>query len=372
MMRKDKNIFRLSDGRYGIDISRKYRDENGEVKEKRVRRIIGIGIKEAREERDREQLKLGGKHYRPESSKLTLEIFAEKYIEQHAKKNKSCIRDENALDGHIKPHFGKHRLSEITTGMILEYQAKRQTELSYREKPTNPATVNREVSLLKSMFNRALEWEDLGECRINWRRVKKLHETERDRTLSRDEFERLIAAAEQVPYLRDFLLIALNTGMRKSEVLNLKWTQVDFDNRTISLSGNQRKNKKPLIIPLNQEVLGVLAEKKHGGEYVFMNPETKDHLKDLPRSFKSACRRAKISDLRPHDLRHCFGTELAVVGVGVLAISKLLGHSSTAMTQRYINRMDDRLREDVEKIEDRFSAKRRQVDDTSPAGASIN
>lgn len=365
-MRPDNNIFKTKDGRYGVDICRRYRDEDGRPKQKRVHYIVGTSIKEAREARNREQTKISGKSHRFGQSNITFDVFAEKYLEQHSAHNRSCYCDRNSLKLHQVPFFGRHRLSDITTSMVLEYIARRRGEKSHRGTLTSPATINREIALVKSMLNRALEWEDITECQVNWRRIKKFDEYGRDRTLTDAEFGRLIEAAERVPHLRDFLLIALNTGMRKGEILGLRWEYIDFDGRTISVPRNLRKNRKPLIIPMNQTLVDLLSGMGRAGGYVFVNEETKDRLKNLSRSFKTACRRAGILGLRVHDLRHTFGTALAKEGEGTLAISKLLGHGSEAMTRRYINRMDERLQVSVDKLNGKFSAKRRYADDTSP------
>jgi integrase len=127
---------------------------------------------------------------------------------------------------------------------------------------------------------------------------------------------------------------------------------------------------------MNQDLIDLLSGMKQSGEYVFVNEKTGERLKALSRSFKTACRLAKkdpddendpgIVGLRIHDLRHTFGTALAKEGEGTLAISKLLGHSSETMTRRYINRMDERLQVSVDKLNGKFSAKRRHADDTPP------
>jgi integrase len=363
-MRPDKNIFKTKDGRFGIDICRRYQDENGRARQKHVRRIVGYSIKEAREARNREQTKLGGKNYRFGQTGITFDVFAEKYIAQHSIHNRSCGCDRDTLKLHLLPFFGRHRLSDVATGTVLEYIGRRRNEATYRNTPTSLATINREIALLKSMFNRALEWEDISECQINWRRIKKFDEYGRERTLTDAEFGRLIEAAERVPHLRDFILIALNTGMRRGEILQMRWEYIDFAGRTISVPRNLRKNRKPLLVPMNQTLTELFLNLPRAGEFVFVNGETKDRLKNLSRSFKTACRRAGIRDLRIHDLRHTFGTALAKEGEGTLAISKLLGHCSEAMTRRYINRMDERLRVSVDRLNGKFSAKKLHADDT--------
>lgn len=362
-MRPDKNVFKTKDGRFGIDICRRYRDENGKARQKHVRRIVGHSIKEAREARNREQTKLGGKNYRFGQTGITFDVFAEKYIAQHSIHNRSCGCDKNTLKLHLLPFFGRHRLSDMATGTVLEYIGRRRNEPTYRKIPTSPATINREIALLKSMFNRGLEWEDITESQINWRRIKKFDEYGRERTLTDAEFGRLIEAAGRVPHLRDFIVIALNTGMRKSEILKLRWEYINFGERTISVPRNLRKNRRPLVIPMNETLVDLLSGMKRAGEFVFINGETASRLKNLARSFKTACRRSGIADLRIHDLRHTFGTALAKEGEGTLAISKLLGHCSEAMTRRYINRMDERLQVSVDSLNGKFSAKTLHADD---------
>lgn len=137
-------------------------------------------------------------------------------------------------------------------------------------------------------------------------------------------------------------MVAVNTGMRKGEIFNLKWENVDFDNRHISIkeskSGRERK------IPINSILYGLLyalhSQNGHN-EFVFVNPKTRKPFTDVKKSFDTACTDAGIEDLRFHDLRHTFATRLVRRGVDLVIIKELMGHSSIVTTQRYLHSQAD-------------------------------
>jgi len=185
------------------------------------------------------------------------------------------------------PYFGDKYLHEITTWFIEKYRHERRTENHKSpDKSIKPATLNREIALLKHMFTKAIEWGFLKENPA--KSIKLLKENNRRlRFLSEDEINRLLTSCSG--YLRDIVLLALNTGMRKGEIFNLKWQDVDLDLRMIHVSDS--KNYEARDIPINDilyETLKALREKSgEGQEYVFVNPKTGRPYDDLKRSFKS-------------------------------------------------------------------------------------
>jgi len=153
-------------------------------------------------------------------------------------------------------------------------------------------------------------------------------------------------------YLRDIVLVALNTGMRKGEIFNLKWQDVDLDLRMIHVSDS--KNYEARDIPMNDilyKTLKALREKaEEGQEYVFVNPKT-GRPYDLKRSFKTALKRAGIEDFTFHDLRHTFASHLVMNGVDLMTVKELLGHKDIKMTMRYSHLSPDHKRVAVKRIE---------------------
>jgi len=152
--------------------------------------------------------------------------------------------------------------------------------------------------------------------------------------LTEEEEDRLLEASSE--HLRTILVVALNTGMRRGEILNLKWNQIDLQAREIRVE--KTKSGKPRIVDINSFLLDVLTKLKNehkDGQYVFLNPKTGKPYKKLQTSFKGACRRAGIKGLRFHDLRHTFASRLIMRGVDLIRVKELLGHSSVKMTERY-------------------------------------
>jgi integrase len=368
--RKIKNLFRNHRGKWCVDIT---------VKNRRIIRVIGDDRREAENvlaviKADLLRGKLG--MGRP-AAVVPFKVFAQKFLDTYAIKKRSYARDQGAYDCHLKKHFGEIPIREIKLERIEQYIAARRTEISRRKKVASGATINRELALLRTMLNKAVEWEYLDASPVNWKRVKKLPENSRERYLTPEERTRLfMALVTAPPVLRAFVVLAINTGMRKGEILGLKWANVNLDDGQICLERAQRKNGKVLRVPVNQAVREVLSSLPHASEYVLCDPQTGERYKSLRRSFTTACRRAKkdpddkddlgITDLRIHDLRHTFGTMLNARGVDLPTISSLLGHSSITMTSKYITPVSEIQRRAVDSLMDEPEEKRKKSE--SPAG----
>jgi len=121
--------------------------------------------------------------------------------------------------------------------------------------------------------------------------------------------------------------------MRKGEILSLKWTNVDFKNGVIIVEGT--KNEEIRKIPMNQKLTEALegGKKISRGEYVFS--ENGKPYGDVKRGWWSALKKAKIEEVRFHDLRHTFGSRLGMAGVDIRTIQELMGHKDIKMTMRY-------------------------------------
>lgn len=174
----------------------------------------------------------------------------------------------------------------------------------------------------------------------------------KERVLSVEEERRLLDSSPL--YLRHAIQIALNTGMRRGEILGLKWNWIDFDENLIVLPQTNTKNKEIRKIPINQLVRHILLERKllsGNSEYVFVSNDSKTgHIYWLNRSFKKACKIAKLDGLRFHDLRHTAATRLVESNIPLHAVAKLLGHSTIKITERY-SHPEDSVRQGTEMLE---------------------
>jgi len=135
-------------------------------------------------------------------------------------------------------------------------------------------------------------------------------------------------------HIRPIVTVALNTGMRRGEILKLKWEDVDLRNGLLLVKDT--KNGESRAVPINDAVREVLAGtvRRLDSQYVFCNPKGQP-LREIKHTFNSACRRAGIRNFMFHDLRHSAASFMAMGGVSLLAIGTILGHKTASMTKRY-------------------------------------
>jgi len=276
-----------------------------------------------------------------ENKRVLFKDFAKDYL-GYSKVNKapgSYRRDKTNIKNLSSEFKGKF-LSEISIAEIEKYKAR-------RIKKVSPASVNRELACLSHMFTLAIRWGIVS--RNPMRGIKKLKEPPgRLRFLTVDEIGRLIRACS--PHLKPIVITALNTGMRKSEILNLKWKDVDFVNRTITV--RKSKNNEVRIIPINGVLYKILKNlhRFKKSEWVFPGKDGKP-LGDFKRAFKTALRRAGIEDFRFHDLRHTFASHLVMNGVNIRTVQQLLGHKDIKMTMKYSHLSRDFVQEAVSHLD---------------------
>ncbi len=211
------------------------------------------------------------------------------------------------------------------------------------------AYTNRLTATLKRMFTKASDWEMVNEGVLKRiRKAKQLKgETKRLKYLTEEEAQRLINHSDR--FLKPIVITALNTGMRKSEILHLTWDRVDLKNRIILL--DKTKNGERREIPMNQTLYDVLLElPRHISGYVFANPKTGKPYNNVKKSFGTALRKSHILDFRFHDLRHTFASWLVMKGVDLTTIKELLGHKDIKMTLRYSHLAPSHIRNAVENL----------------------
>lgn len=265
--------------------------------------------------------------------KLTFGELAERYLREHSavRKNEKGRRNDGYLVKQLLPAFGSLRIMAVTpervTGYIMEE----------RMKGLKPATINRRLVLLKHAFVMAKMW---GLIRHNvMAEVRQLPEHNRRlRYLQPEEFQCLL---QELPeYQRPIVLLAAHTGMRRGEILAVRWDEVNLAGRMMTLSST--KNGDIRGVPLNATVVAALRDllrervrRGSGSPYVFVNPLTGDRWQDLGRTFEGAVRRAGIQDFTFHDLRHTAASWLVMSGADLLTVASILGHKDIRMTQRY-------------------------------------
>ena len=237
-----------------------------------------------------------------------------------------------------------------------------------RESGVTDTTVNRELALLSAAINHANLELDLN--LPNPVRGRLMPEPEsRTRWIDRAEAASLLAAAGRairMPFLADFIALALYTGCRKEELLGLEWRRVDLRDNLIHLEAKHTKANKRRSIPLCAPARAALvrraafrAEHCPDAPWVFVYADG-HRTRDIRHAFARACQDAGIADFRIHDLRHTCAAWLVTAGVPLAEIRDLLGHSTVAMTEKYAHLAPENLRAAVERLDSGCHAESRQ------------
>ncbi len=241
--------------------------------------------------------------------------------------------------------FGGRRLAEISYLDLETFRNRRRATLTRAGKPRTDATVNREMSTLRHMLNKAIEWGMLEKSPLGQgSRLMLKENNHRLRFLTLLEIEALLGAC--MAHVRPIVETALHTGMRRNEILSLKWEQL----RSGFIYLTETKSGKGRQIPINDRLAEVFKEVRRQDQlkspYVFCDSRGRRYYQ-VRRSFVSACRRAGIEAFRFHDLRHTFASQLVMNGVGLKAVQELLGHSDLKMTMRYAHLSQAHLKDAV-------------------------
>jgi len=284
----------------------------------------------------------GRYNFKKENPEITFYDMADLYLEKYSKKRKKSWKTSDWVYlRRLNPFFGRYKLSGVAPLLIEEYISERKSA------GLKNSSINRELSCLRKIFNVAIDWDHAADNPV--RKIKFLSENGslRERVLREDEEVRFLKACS--PHIKPIVIVALNTGMRKGEILKLCWENVDFKEGEIKIT--ESKSGKGRIIPLNSVVfslLSVVKSKNGGSEYVFPNPKTGKPYVDIKRAFNSARRKACIEDFHFHDQRHVFASRLVSNGVDLNRVRELMGHASIVTTQRYLHSLKEEKREAVE------------------------
>ena len=258
----------------------------------------------------------------------TFSELADKYIEFISGRLKSAY-DTGLFVKTLTLRFKNKPLSDFTIQDLELFQS------DWIKDGFSIAYANRLTSVFKRMFTKALDWDLITEDIL--KRVRKAKQLKGEKTrlryLSEEEAERLMFNCDK--NLKPIVITALNTGMRKSEILKLTWDRVDLKNRLILL--DKTKNGERREIPINDTLYNTLSglTRHIKTDYVFYNPETLKPYYDIKRSWNTALRKSHILDFRFHDLRHTFASWLVMKGIDLTTVKELLGHKDVKMTLRY-------------------------------------
>lgn len=281
----------------------------------------------------------------------------------------------------LKSNFDKYfnlPLKEINTWLIEKWRS----EQLLRNK--NPNTINRDIIALRALLSKAVEWGDLDEHPLRTLKPLKTDNTGKVRYLTPAEEQRLRQALlarecmirkkrtngnkwrqergytllpgyqqeSFINHLRPMVLLSLNTGLRRGEIFNIQWGDVDFSKKNLTIEGRYTKNSKTRHIPLNSEAFEVLKkwyDQRSGDEFIFPN-KIGEQINNVKRSWTTILRLADIKNFRWHDLRHHFASKLVMAGVDLNTVRELLGHADITTTLRYAHLAPEHKAQAVERL----------------------
>ncbi len=231
--------------------------------------------------------------------------------------------------------FGECPIDEVTVKKIDRW---RQEQLAILR--SLPSTINRKLAVIKHMFRKAIEWEIIEKNPLEYLHLLSVT-NRRLRYLSIEEEGVLTTHLESgmIPkWLRDIVIVGLDTGLRQGELISLRSSDIDSVNDMLVIY--QSKTQRTKMIPMTKKVKAVLNG--NGITFNHINPRT------INRYFNELMDGCEIENFRFHDLRHTFASKLAIKGVPIHVISELLGHTNIQMTMRYAHLSPKAKREAIE------------------------
>ncbi len=280
-----------------------------------------------------------GRHFKTtESKKHTLGQLIDRYIRDVLPSKKKSGQKQLMHLIWWKSQLGHYLLSNISPALIAEKRDFLLRETTRTGKLRSPSTVVRYLAALSHAFTIAIkEWGWMEDSIMN--RVTKPKEPRgRVRFLSDEERARLLDVCKESsnPYLYIAVVIALSTGMRQGEIMNLRWSDIDFQKERIILE--ETKNGERRAVPITGLGLQLLQDldkvRRIDSVYVFPSKNPKKTI-DLRFPWEKALRIADIKDFRWHDLRHCTASYLAMNNASLAEIAEVLGHKTLSMVKRY-------------------------------------
>lgn len=262
---------------------------------------------------------------------------------KYSEANKKDYKNDTGRIDILKKYFDETKpISSITPSTIEDFRLK-----VIKDRKIANATFNRYLSTLSKAFNLLIDEKQLNiqnPCRF----VKKSKEDNQIiRYLSEDEEKRLFEVLDKS--IAPIVLCALTTGLRLSNILNLRWETINFDIGFIEVLMQENKGHKKIQIPLSKKLKTTLEEigiKEKG--YVFLNPKTKKPYVDIRKPFQAALKAAKIENFRFHDLRHTVATRLVMNGADLMTVKEVMAHSDLKTTQRYMHPTPENMKKAID------------------------
>ncbi len=305
----------------------------------RIRKSIGKNKKQAIDALNKIQYEITNKRFGlAKKKRIKFADFAKQYLKEYSIPTKRDYKHDISRLKHLIPYFGNLYLDEISNYHFEQYRNIRlKQKAKKRDNFVSPTTVNREGSLLLGILNKAVKW---GFLTHNPLTIEMTKEMKKEYILPLGDINRLISNAN--PPLKYIIMIGINTGMRKGEILKLEWSYVNLEENFITLKAQITKTRTIRRIPLNNTMIKLFIElraQRNGEMYIFTSPKTGKPYTDLKKSWYSLLRRCNIKEFRFHDLRHCFATYTLLKHPDMVSLQEILGHSDITTTSRYTKAM---------------------------------
>lgn len=331
------------------------------VDRRRIHRVIGREsegvtrqqaenfIAQARTDARRDRLGL------PEGRKTPLGFkeAADRYIERLKEEGGKNIKTKRRqLDQHLIPFFAARSLSQISSFDVERYKKER------RLQGDAPATVNRELAVLSHLFNKSVEWGLLKALPAKIRRFKE--ENARIVYLTEAQCVALLdaAARDQNDNVHAFVMVGLRTGMRHSEILAIRRSDIHLDRNVIWIPEAKAGAREQ---PITQDLADYLAQRLEmlppGCEWLFPSPGSRTgHVHTIRKAFRRSAQRADLDPdtVTPHTLRHTVVTHLVQAGVDLPTVQRISGHKTLTMVARYAHQSGAHIQSAMSKLEKRL------------------
>ncbi|MBS1806824.1 MAG: tyrosine-type recombinase/integrase [Acidobacteria bacterium] len=334
-------------------------DDNGKRREKHLKAESKAHARELYNKMRRELQEHGERLL--DAERMTFKDLADEYEKSHLQpaefasdRKISGLRSYKSPRAFLKTlteHFSEKRIRSITHSNIARYRLARLKTTTVRGNARSIASVNRELEVLRAALRFAVRsgWLIKSPFETGTSLISKAAEVQRERVLSREEEERLLLACTgRRAHLRPIVITALDTAMRRGELLKLTWADVDFDEKLIRIRATTTKTETSRVVGLTprveRELRALHTSASKSDDLVF---GLSDNFKN---SFSAACREAGIEGFRFHDTRHTATTRMVQSGMPGHLIMKITGHTQTSTFMRYVNVNEQTARQAAETL----------------------
>lgn len=298
----------------------------------RSKRVADLALKNTDVQVAREELKI------TKQRRISFREFCKRFLRWYeAQNSEKSFRDyDNLFRFTIVPFFGDYILKDINAELIEDYKI-------LRSKSIKSATVNKELTALKHLFNKAIQWNYLTSNPLTSVRRMKVSQ-KKFRFLTLEEINIVLDNCSDI--IRPVILTAIHTGLRKSELFRLEWKDVDFERQCITVTAKGEEHTKNYLnreIPMTMQLIECLHNLEMRSNWVFVKEDGERYSGWIRKSIESAARRAGIKRFTLHDLRHTFASHLVMEGIDLPTVQRLMGHANVSTTMIYAHLAPDHL-----------------------------